>query len=493
MKKLASAILASLFLFTACHSGPDNDGSHGMVNDPLLWKKTASIYEVNIRQHTAEGTIKAFTEDLERIADMGIQILWIMPVQPIGEKNRKGELGSYYSISDYTAVNPDYGTVEDFQIMVDKAHSLGMKVILDWVANHTAFDHQWTVDHLDYYNLTQDSLGNDVPSVALDNDGGVTDWTDVADLNYDNPEMRTAMIDEMLWWISECNIDGFRCDVAGFVPHDFWQTAIAKLKEKKDVFMLAEWGEPYLLDVFDMMYGWHFHHLTNEVAKSHKDHSAENATDEETNQAIKNTEAHDMGQPVSVFDDYLAETDTTYPEDGMVMLFTTNHDENSWNGTVYERYGDGHKAFFVLSSTFEDGMPLVYSGQEAGLNHRLSFFGKDTVRWENKGLEAFYSTAIKTKTANPALWNAPWGGNQEKVVTTADDKVYAFTRRRSGNDVVVFINLSPDPVSFDYEGIPVNTYEEAYSGNIVDLGGPGSMELEPWGYMVFSNNLTATE
>lgn len=475
MKKALSTICMAGILLSSCQQNPEQPKeTDTVIADPDLWKKTASIYEVNIRQYTPEGTINAFIPHMERLAEMGVGILWIMPVQPIGEKNRKGDLGSYYSISDYTAVNPEFGIEEDFQIMVEKAHELGMRVILDWVANHTAFDHHWITDHPDYYTLTEDGQ----PSVAIDNNGTVTDWTDVADLNYDNPEMRDAMVQEMLWWVEKFDVDGFRCDVAGFVPHSFWQEAIPQLREARDVFMLAEWDEPYLHDMFDMTYGWEFHHLTNQVAANYR--------------MVEDKDDY-VFQPLSVFDDFKAKLDTTYPDGAMKMLFTTNHDENSWNGTVYERYGDGHKALFVLCATFEDGMPLVYSGQEAGLNHRLSFFGKDQIDWTDLSLAAFYETTLKTKTANPALWNAPWGGAQTRLNTTANDKVYAFVRRVEGNDVAVFINLSPDDVSFEYEGVPANTYEEVYSGNLIDLGGPGTMDLEPWGFMVFSNRITAAE
>ncbi|TNE27674.1 MAG: alpha-amylase [Bacteroidetes bacterium] len=473
MKKHFIAGLAAVTLLVACDNKSKSTSTETSSEfaSNIGWKSTASIYEVNIRQHTPEGTIAAFTQDLDRISRMGVGILWIMPVQPIGMQGRKDpkdngkSLGSYYSISDYTAVNPEFGTEADFKAMVDKAHKLGMKVILDWVANHTAFDHHWASEHPEFYNHDE----NGDISVARNNDGTLTDWTDVADLNYDEPGLHKAMVKEMSWWISQFDIDGFRCDVAGYVPHEFWQSAIPQLHDvKDDIFMLAEWDEPYLHDVFDMTYGWDFHHRTNEVAKG---------------KAYATT-----------FDDYKRLLDTAYPADAMKMLFTTNHDENSWNGTVYERYGDGHKAFFVLCATYEHGMPLIYSGQEAGLDHRLEFFYKDTVTWKNPNLEAFYAIAIKTKTANPALWNAPDGGEQEIITTTNDANVYAFTRKKGDNTVIVFINLSNVPTSFTYNGnIETNTYEEVFTGNLLNLESTGAMDLGPYEYMVFSSQITGVE
>lgn len=472
MKNSLWAGMAVALTLVACDNKSAAPTADATPQVEVNWRNTASIYEVNIRQHTPEGTFTAFTKDIDRIADMGIGILWIMPVQPIGVEGRKDpkengqSRGSYYSISDYTAVNAEYGTEADFQALVDKAHSRGMKVILDWVANHTSFDHHWTVEHPEFYN--HDEAGG--ISVARNNDGTLTDWTDVADLNYDNDSLHTAMTAEMSWWINTFDIDGFRCDVAGYVPHEFWQFAIPQLKEiKSDLFMLAEWDEPYLHDVFDMTYGWDFHHRTNEVAKGN--------------------------EPATTFDDYKTEVlDSLYPKNAIKMLFTTNHDENSWNGTVYERYGEGHEAFFVLCGTYEQGMPLVYSGQEAGLSHRLEFFYKDTVTWENRSLEAFYSTVLQTKIANPALWNAPNGGDQVKIHTSDDARVYAFSRTVEGNTVLVFINMSADPASITYNGsFEENTYEEVFTGNLLLMMPSGELELEPWGYMVFSSNVTGVE
>ena len=222
------------------------------------------IYEVNVRQYTPEGTLAALRSHIPRLKALGVDILWLMPVQPIGMKNRKGKLGSYYAISDYTAVNPEFGTLADFKAVVDAAHSQGLEVILDWVANHTAFDHEWVTAHPDFYERKPDgSLMN-----ARDNEGHETDWTDVAELQYTNPALRQAMIGEMKWWVDSTGIDGFRCDVAGGVPTDFWVQARTALKAARpDLFFLAEAEDPGIHAAFDMTYGWELHHLLNAIAQ----------------------------------------------------------------------------------------------------------------------------------------------------------------------------------------------------------------------------------
>jgi glycosidase len=333
------------------------------------WAKYATIYEVNIRQYTSAGTINAFGEHLPRLRDLGVDILWFMPIQPIGKEKRKGLLGSYYSIQDYTAVNPEFGTLEDFKRLVHRAHGMGFKVVLDWVANHSAWDNAWINKDPDWY--TKDNEGNMIAPY---------DWTDVADLNYDMYYMRQAMTEAMLFWVQEADIDGFRCDVAGEVPLDFWEDTRARLDQEKEIWMIAEDGSQYWLlnKAFNANYGWHFHHLMNQVAKG-------------------KTEASDL---IHHFDDI----QRNYPEGSYPMQFITNHDENSWAGTVFERLGEGHKAFATLSFTVP-GMPLMYSGQEAGLNKRLKFFDKDVIDWSDTSLQSFYTDLNDLKAQHPALWS----------------------------------------------------------------------------------------
>lgn len=437
-------------LLISCSNQPENNGADNSVETDTIhvkqlpaWADDASIYEVNIRQYTPEGTINAFAKHLDRLQKLGVEILWIMPVQPIGVKNRKGDLGSYYSISDYTAVNPNFGTVEDFKNLVAEAHKRDMKVILDWVANHTAFDHQWTEEHPDWY--THDSLGNIISPVA--------DWSDVADLNYDAKGMPEAMQEEMLWWVKECDIDGFRCDVAYMVPMDFWNETRAMLDKVKPVFMLAEAEGPEFHDkAFDMTYGWEFHHLMNEVAKGEKN--------------------------ISALEEYRAKVDSLYQPEDIHMYFTTNHDENSWQGTVYERMGANHKNFFVLAATFKSGMPLIYSGQEAGLKHRLSFFGKDSIDWSNLVLKDFYEKVIALKSSHPALMNGAAEGSFEKIMAVDESGVYAYKRVKHEDEVWVFLNFSDHSYEFNTQGID-EALMDVISNQEVKLNENSLLKVQP--------------
>jgi glycosidase len=407
--------------------------------------KDMNIYEVNIRQYTPEGTFNAFASHLPRLKKIGVDILWLMPVQPIGVKNRKGGLGSYYSIQDYAAVNPEFGTLDDFKALVNKAHDLGMIVILDWVANHSAFDHPWT-EKPGYH--TVDSAGNIIPPNP--------DWSDVADLNYDNLDMQNDMIADMRFWIKNTDIDGFRCDVAGEVPAAFWDRAVDSIKVDKDVFMLAEWDEPWLHSAFHMTYGWGFHHLMNEIAKGHRNADS-----------IASFVRKDLAK---------------YPAEAFRMNFTTNHDENSWNGTVFERFGDGHKAYAVLAFTVY-GMPLIYSGQEAGLNKRLAFFEKDTIDWSDIEFEMFYTNLLKLKKENPALYNGIYGGVPE-FVSTGNSNVVAYKRMKDRNSVYVVINLSKEAqqVSINDTGFAFRDY---FTNEEVSLS---NATLQPFQYFVGIGN-----
>lgn len=457
MNKLI-AIATGLALLAACNNQTKEtvEEEKTPVSRHPEWVKNANIYEVNVRQYTPEGTLSAFEAHLPRLKEMGVDILWFMPIQPIGVENRKGELGSYYSIADYTAVNPEFGTIEDFKRVVNKAHEMGMYVLLDWVANHSAFDHHWVAESPEYY--TADSLGNR-PVVARDNDGNATDWTDVADLDYTNKDLWAAMTDEMRFWLTECGIDGFRCDVAGFVPVEFWNQATASLKETNPkLFMLMEWEDPAYMSAFDMGYGWELHHEMNEVAQGKKG--------------------------PEIFTAFAEKFDENFSSDDMLMYFTTNHDENAWNGTIAERMGPNAKPMFVFAATFKNGMPLIYGGQEAGLNHRLRFFAKDTIAWDNLELAEFYTEMLRLKHENPALWNGNYGGKMIVLATNTEDPIYAYYREKNGNRVVVFLNFGSEKVTFkpDLKGI-----EGDYNlnGQVVELSTEMPIELEPNGYLVY--------
>ena len=390
--------------------------------DHPAWSRDANIYEVNIRQYSKEGTINAFAAHLPRLKKMGVDILWLMPVQPIGEKNRKGKLGSYYAVRDYTAINPEFGTMDDMKRMVKQAHGLGMRVILDWVANHTAWDNPWVTQHDDWYKKNNNG---EIYPVTFHEGAEPEYWTDVVALDYSKPEVWNAMIDAMGFWVREADIDGFRCDVAGLLPIPFWNQARAELDKIKPMFMLAEWAEPKLHEqAFDMTYGWDLADVMKQVAKGKAD------ADE-----LKRVFTH----PGKVF-----------PAHAYRMRFTNNHDFNSWQGSDTELYGPAFKTMAVLAATLP-GMPLIYSGQESGLDKRLAFFEKDQIAWKNYPLEGFYRDLLKLKKDNKSLWNAQYGGALE-FIDTANDKVIAYRRKLDGNSVTVIANVSASPQQYALSG-----------------------------------------
>ena len=412
------------------------------------WSKDATIYELNVRQFSPEGTFEAILPHLDRIQKMGIEIIWLMPIHPIGVKERKGGLGSYYAVKDYKAVNPEFGDDDSFKKLIDEVHKRDMKLIIDWVANHTSPDNVWVeAGNLDWYNL--DSTGNVQPPPG-------TDWYDVSDLNYENQDMRAAMIDAMEYWVRDFDIDGYRCDVAGWVPTDFWDDARAALDKIKPVFMLAEAeGAELHVNAFDMTYGWEFHHIMNEVAKGH--------------------------QNADSIVSYFKREYEKYEESAYRMQFTSNHDENSWNGTVFERMGDGVLTFAVLAATVQ-GMPLVYNGQEASLDKRLLFFEKDTIDWTSMDKESFYTTLLLLNKNNEALWNGTHG-SKPKFVATGNPDVLAYYRQNGKDIVWAILNLSEEVQKVDFE-LPLNlqgkTLSDAFTKQDVKFGNTLCVELKPW-------------
>ncbi|HEX3025368.1 MAG TPA: alpha-amylase family glycosyl hydrolase [Chitinophagaceae bacterium] len=362
------------------------------------WAKNSNIYEVNIRQYTSEGTFVAFAKHMPRLKDMGVEILWLMPVMPISYEIRQGALGSYYACSSYTEINPEYGTLDDFKSLMREAHRLGLKIIIDWVANHTGWDHHWTKEHPDWY--MKDAAGN------FTEENG---WHDVIDLNYDVKEMRLAMIDAMKYWITECDIDGFRCDMAHLVPLDFWTDARTACEEIKKLFWLAECEVVQYHDVFDVTYAWAWMHATEKFVKG-------NASLNDVRNVL-----HDYSQ---------------YPQGAQKLFFTSNHDENSWNGTEYEKYGDAAKPFAVFTSTW-NGLPLIYSGQELPNYKRLKFFDKDLIEWTaNIALHNFYKTLLSLRK-NKAIANG-----ETFILPTDNNGLMAFIRKKENDAVLVLLNLS---------------------------------------------------
>ena len=389
----------------------------------VAWSHQVSIYQVNLRQYTPEGTIKAFAAQLPRLKKMGVELIWLMPLQPIGKLNRKGSLGSYYSISDYRAVNPEFGSLGDARQLVEQAHALGIKVILDWVANHSAWDHPWTHCHKDWYK--QDAKGEIFP-VTFNLGPEPEYWTDVVGLNYENPALREAMIAEMAFWIREVNIDGFRCDVASLLPTDFWELARRELDAIKPMFMLAESDQADLhRAAFDMSYGWDLADLMKAIGK---------------------------GQAgAKELRDWVGK-ESAYPGQAYRMNFTSNHDFNSWHGTDAELYGEAYQALAVLSFTLP-GMPLIYGGQEARLTRRLEFFEKDPIDWKTLELEAFYSGLLALKKNNPALANGQYGA-PVLLLDAGNQQLFAFSRQLGSNKVTVAVNLSNQAQTFQLNGRP---------------------------------------
>lgn len=457
-----AALAASACLVAGCRPPAPSAGAiapSGVV-DTLThpaWSRSAVVYEINVRQYTPEGTLRALLPHLPRLKALGVDVIWLMPVQPIGRKNRKGALGSYYSIADYTAVNPELGTMADFDALVDAAHREGLKVLLDWVPNHTAFDHPWITQHPDWYVHRADGTIIN----ARDNEGHDTDWTDVAELNYDSPALRRGMIDAMRWWLVNGRVDGFRCDVAGGVPLDFWLQARAALQTtRRDLFLLAEAEDPRLHAAFDMTYGWELHHLLNELAQGKK--------------------------PTRALDAYFARQDSLFGRGAYRLYFTSNHDENSWNGSEFERMGANAAPAFVLAATVRGSMPLLYTGQEVSLRKRLRFFEKDTVDWSGPSLASFYRSLFELKHRHAALANGAYGGEQTTLRTDAGDRVYAFVRACGDDAVVVAVNLGDSPASAGYRDLPrPGRYVDWISRAPVSLAATGTIEIPAHGYRIF--------
>ncbi len=442
----------AIALIVSCNSNQTNNKNIKKEVMNVDWSKNANIYEVNIRQFSDEGTIKAFQQHLPRLKEMGVDILWLMPVFPVGELNRKGSLGSYYAVKGYTDINPEFGDINDFKDMVKEAHNLGMFVILDWVANHSAWDNPWAYSNPEWYK--HDEVGNFVSPY---------DWTDVIAFDYDNPVMRDSMLNALKFWVAEADVDGYRCDVAGMVPTDFWEHARVALDSIKPVFMLAEDEDnPDLLrKAFDMNYGWKLHHIMNDIAKGKKN-------------------ANDIW-------DYFLWNDSVYPQGSYRMYFTSNHDENSWNGTIKERMGDAAEALAVLSYTIP-GMGLIYSGQEAGLDKRLRFFEKDTINWDNDVYVDLYTTLNKMKKENKALWNGENGGSMIRLSDESNENIFAFYREKDGDKIMTIINMSNEPQSFNIESNDVSgEFINAFSDEKVNIVEDITVDLQPWGYLVFMN------
>ncbi|GAA4728783.1 alpha-amylase family glycosyl hydrolase [Flavisolibacter ginsenosidimutans] len=406
------------------------------------WIQHTNIYEVNLRQYTPEGTISAFAAHLPRLKDMGVETLWFMPLTPISKKNRKGTMGSYYACSDYTSVALEFGTLDDFKTLVYQAHQMGFKVILDWVANHTGWDHWWTVEHPGWYEKDEHT-GDFKKASGMD---------DIIELDFKNPALRKAMIGAMKFWITETGIDGFRCDLAFWVELDFWLEAKPELEKLKPLFWLGELDpldNPEYMQVFDAAYTWRWMHKAEHFYK---------------------------GQ--ASFNELLQVLDQYQDAPGTKAWFTSNHDENSWNGTEYEKYGELAKALAVFSCTWP-GLPLIYSGQELPNQKRLQFFEKDTIDWQpDCAHHLFYKNLFDLKKSNSAL---AVDASLQVLRSDAGEKVLVFKRSKGDKEVVVALNFSSEEKQFAFP-VAIDSMTELFSSPVLQAS---TLSLPPWGFSVW--------
>ncbi len=426
------------------------------------WASQAILYECNVRQFSSEGNFHGVRKQLPRLKALGIDILWLMPIHPIGQEKRKehpGDLGSPYSVRDYLAVNPDYGTLAEFKLLVQEAHALGLKVILDWVPNHTAWDAVWTKTHPEYYTKVNGQF-----TEPLNEKGESTGWTDVADLDYKEPGLRKAMIGALQYWLRETDIDGYRMDMAGLVPNDFWAEARPALDSIKPVFMLAEWEEEpqHFRSAFNANYGWRWKNITKDIWAGKQ-----------------------SAQSLDTLLDYLNDF---YPPGYTQMYFTQNHDENTWNGTETQLYGASADLFTVLAFTWQ-GMPMIYNGQEDGLQQKLAFFKRDPIHWGKSARSEFFQRLCELRHNNQALWSGQDGGPLVKIPTDADDHIYAFTRAKDGNRIIVVMNLSRDnrTVTLRPDSETSGAYLNLFVASTVQVTQEMQLNLKPWEYLVLTN------
>ena len=416
------------------------------------WSKDATIYELNLRQFTREGTLAAAERELPRLKSLGVGIVWLMPIHPVGEKNRKGSRGSPYAVRDYRAVNPDYGTLDDLRRFVKTAHGLGLRVILDWVANHSAWDNPLVTEHPEWYS--RDWKGEFHPT-------SWNDWSDIIEFDYDQPGLRRWMTESLAYWVREADIDGYRCDVAGFVPLDFWETARRELEAIKPVFMLGEWEATDLhAAAFDATYAWGWYNAAREATAGKRG--------------------------AGPFRGYYSTHDNAWPAGVMRMTFVTNHDKNSWDGTEFEEFGPGLDAVTVLSFV-GDGIPLVYNGQEAGNEKRLAFFERDPIDWREHPRGELYRRLIEFKRGQRALWNGPWGARMIDVPNGAQDRLLTFMRGEGPQQVFAAFNFSGEPVKTTLGRAPyADRYRDFAGGATVELAAGDTIELPAWGWRVLA-------
>lgn len=444
MKKIFVLLLLQIVVFAGfCQTKK----TAKIIKGQPAWIQQGNIYEVNVRQYTKEGTLNAFAKHLNRLKKMGVQTVWFMPINPISKVDRKGTLGSYYAVSDYTSVNPEFGTFKDFKKIVQSIHSKGMKVIIDWVPNHTGADHRWLTEQPDFF--VKDRDGN--AAMAMD-------WADTRQLNYKNRVMQDSMIAAMKYWIANTDIDGFRVDVAWNIPASFWRKCIPQLKKMKSIFMLAEGDSAYLPQSgFDAVYPWHMFKMMEKIARGDR--------------------------PAFGLDSIKHENDKMYPLNTIQMYFTSNHDENSWNKADYGTFpGAVHAPFAVFTQTMFNSVPLIYSGQEEPVLRPLEFFEKDPMSFGEFKRAAFYKTLLELRKRNAALS----ADASFKKITVGDDKaVYAFVRKKGTKKVLVILNLSnvQQSITIKDKTLHGNAYNIFMKTN--EVLSSKVWNIEPWGYAVY--------
>jgi 1,4-alpha-glucan branching enzyme len=415
------------------------------------WVARSAIYEVFVRDFSSTGDFTGVIRGLDRIQAAGANVVWLMPIYPVGVLNHKGSLGSSYAVRDYRAINPAYGSAADFRALVRAVHARGMKLILDWVPNHTAWDNAWIREHPDFY--ARNARGE--ITVPRDNQGKLTDWTDVAQLDYANPELRRTMIATMRYWLEEYDIDGFRVDVAGFVPDDFWREAVPALRSAvpRPILLLAEWGDLKMHRLgFDLTYAW---------------------------DSYSRLKAVWHGAPADSFVAREAADMAAMPPGGMRMRFTTNHDETAWDKPPVTLFGGaaGARAAYVAMALLP-GRPLLYDGQEVESPQQLGLFVRDSIVWgqpDTIAARGLYRRVMQLAQTDSAFLR----GALEPIQTSAPDDVVAYAR----GGALVLVNARSHAVrvavtGYDVDGARDLLSDRRQQGDTVALAGYGAMVLE---------------
>jgi len=415
------------------------------------WVKNALIYEVYLRSFSKEGTLKALESRIPELKKLGVTVVWLMPIHPVGKINRKGTLGSPYSVQDYYGINPEFGTLDDFKSLVSTVHHQGLKIIIDLVANHTAWDNPMLNEHPEWY--THNASGKIISPNP--------DWTDVADLNYDSPELRMYMITMMKYWVHDIGIDGFRCDVAELVPTDFWNNARKELDAIKPVMMLSEGTIPeHHIRAFDLTYSWNMYDVLENVIKG--------------------------SIAATVFDELLTSESNQYPRNSLRMRFNTNHDKNAWDAPAVEKFSpEGAKATAVLAFTYP-GVPLIYNGEEVGNEKKLSLFEKVDINWsKGKDFRELYEALGSLRHEHPALRQ----GTYMFVRNSASASVYSFIRVKEQDTMLVVINFGSavEKLKLKLPAATRNSWKNLISGtNILITNGLVELQVSPLGFVVLS-------